>query len=675
MSKQMFYTTLGNRFNNPKAMYVELTFDATPNFTKSITPLLYDKKFAFGIRLDDGCYKAFTNVFAVLYGGIPDEQNNFHAGIRSTDGCGNDVVWAGDFAMPTLGFGYHDDDQTSRIRWSTLKFARDFGFGVMYHGHENPSLNSIVFVDPEATPLVRKTDRDAVYADVIKDFQEANKLIQDNLNFTPLVATTPTGFDEIRSILLNDGVRWKAPFRDSGYWTIGSRVTSEIGGITKSPPLSPGLDINAIDNNWFLEGNFYPGYYHYTGATGWESLQQIKDSITEMHTTPGNFGKYFFTHDIQYEYTGGGMTIAEFKELMTWIDTNYGKTSGLDEVWFASVQSVLEYTWCRLNTTINEYREGNKIILEIIPPQTPVIGNTQRTMRRPALTFKINSDIPVKNINIHNIDKFSQKVLNLNSGIINVEWSSEHFAAAERLVTQLETTQSELDKLYALSLTNMISIPDKKNILLGRINDVELITQILWWFDFGFIGTGFSSDYPYNMIGNTTNNYTYTAPATFSNLIKSATGGTVMTLTVGTGFVSAMGSTKVPGDKTAAGRVINDGYFLDTALKDYFSVAQGSSAILTLSGLKDNKKYDFALHPNRAFVNSTTKYTIYNDISAPTFNQNVSKAGRTNTTLEGNFDDPALMTNAIPLNGILYIKVEGVSSAGYINAMKVTEHD
>lgn len=672
MSKQIFYTSVGKKFNNPDAMYVELTFDTTPTFTKSIAPLLYDKKFAFGVRLDDGLYNAFTNAFAVLYGGIPDEQNNFHTGIRSTDGCGNDVVWAGDFAMPTLGESYHSDAQSSRIRWSTLKFARDFGFGVMYHGHENPSLNSIVYVDPAATPLVKKTDMDAVYNGIIADFQAANDLIQQQLLFTPLVATTPSGFPEIRSIQLNDGT-WKKPFNEMGYWSIGSRVNEEIGGVVKTTPLSPGLDINAINNNWFIEGNFYPGYYHYTGGTAWESLQQVKDSVTEMHTTPGNFGKYFFTHDISYNVTTGGTDVTEFKELMTWIDTNYGKTSGLDEIWFASVQSVLEYTWCRLNTTVNEYREGNKIVLEIISPQTPVIGNTQRTMRRPALTFKLNTDIPVKNINIHNIDKFSQNVLNNNSGIINVEWSSEHYAAADRLVAQLETTQSALDKVYALSLTNMISIPDKKNTLLARINDVVLITQILWWFDFGATGTGYSSDYPYNMIGNATNSFSYTTPVIFSNLIKSVVGGTVMTLTVGTGFVNSMGTTKVPAN--TAGRVLNDGYFLDTALRDYLSVASGTSAIITLSGLNDNKKYDFALHPNRAFVNSTTKYTIYNDISAPTFNQNVSKTGRTNTTLDGNFDDPALMTNAIPLNGILYIKVEGVSSAGYINAMKITEHD
>ena len=39
--------------------------------------------------------------------------------------------------------------------------------------------------------------------------------------------------------------------------------------------------------------------------------------------------------------------------------------------------------------------------------------------------------------------------------------------------------------------------------------------------------------------------------------------------------------------------------------------------------------------------------------------------------------DIADINNAIPINGTLYIKIEGSISthAGYINAMKITEHD
>ena len=641
--------------------------------------LLYDKKFAYSVRLDDGLYKAFTNVFSVLYGnGIPDEQNNTHAGIRSTDGCGNDVIWAGDFAMPTLSDEDHGELQTSRIRWSTLKFARDFGFGVMYHGHETPLLTNIIPTYSVVNDVKVVSTWKGIYDDWTKvydairlDLQNAKSLIQSKLEFTPLVATVPSGYDEIRSCEKNDGIL-RAPCFEEGFWTVTGRSSGEkIGPDIKTMPMSPGLNVSTITNQWIQEGNFYPVPYHYTGAVAvGERLEDIKDGITEMSTTPGNYAKSFFTHDVAYAQTTGGMTVAEFKELMGWINTNYGK-SGSDEVWFASVQSVLEYTYCRLNTTINQYNEGNKIILEIEPPAFS-------GMRRPALTFKLNSNIEVKNISIYNIDKFSQNVLNSKSGIINVEWSGEHYAAAERMVTQLESSQSQIDKDYALELTNMLSIPSRKDTLLARINDVVIISQIIWLFDFGRWGTGFSADPLYNLIGTTpgTSGTEVTANSQFTNLFKTTVGGTVMVLTVGSGFKYGE-SANFPGNKTTPpnNRVVNDGYFQDAALRDYFSVTSGTSAIMTITGLKDTKKYDFAILPNRHSVNNTTKYTVYNDVTTPTFTQNASKSGRINLSYEGNFDEPAFLTNAISLNGTLYLKVEGVSTAGYINAMKITEHD
>lgn len=677
MSKQMFYTTLGSKFNNPNALYVELVFDQTPEFTKSIAPLLYDKKFSFGIRLDDGLYKAFTNVFSVLYGnGIPDEQNNTHTGIRSTDGCGNDVVWAGDFAMPTNSQTAHADDQTAKIRWSTLKFARDFGFGVMYHGHETPLLDNIiptytVVNDVKVVSAWKPgyADWDAVYNAIRLDMQNAKTLIQTNLGFTPLIATVPSGHDEIRSCEKNDGIL-RAPCFEEGFWTVTGRSSGEkIGPDIKSIPMSPGLDVTSITNQWIQEGNFFPVPYHYTGATAsGETIQAIKDAISIMSTSTGNFAKCFFTHDITYnenEGADGGMTIQEFKELMEWIDLNYGKTSGKDEVWFTSVQSVLEYVYCRLNTTINQYIENNRIILEIIPPEFS-------GMRRPALTFKINSDIPVRTINIHNIDKFSQNVLNNTSGIINVEWSEEHYAAADRMVTQLESSQSQMDKLYAQTLTNLISIPDKKNTLQARINAVEIITQIIWLFDFGRISApNYSADYPYNLIGTTSASGTaIPTNSQFTNLFKSTTNGTIMTLTVGANFTQNEAA-NYPGNQSMP---INSGYFLDNALKDYITVVSGSNGIITLTGLNNNKKYDFVMIANRHSITSTTKYTIYNDLTTPTFSQNVNVSGKVGVT-NGNFDSPGLVSNAIPMNGTLYLKVEGVGSAGYLNAMKIIEHD
>ena len=41
------------------------------------------------------------------------------------------------------------------------------------------------------------------------------------------------------------------------------------------------------------------------------------------------------------------------------------------------------------------------------------------------------------------------------------------------------------------------------------------------------------------------------------------------------------------------------------------------------------------------------------------------------TTLGSKFNNP----DALSLSGTLYIKVEGTNGIGYINAMKITEHE
>ena len=81
--------------------------------------------------------------------------------------------------------------------------------------------------------------------------------------------------------------------------------------------------------------------------------------------------------------------------------------------------------------------------------------------------------------------------------------------------------------------------------------------------------------------------------------------------------------------------------------------------------------------PNKSYVSSSTKYTVMNDLTTPTFSQNVVQANKTDATLEANFYTTANINNAIPLNGTLYLRIEGSISthAGYINGLQITEHD
>lgn len=109
------------------------------------------------------------------------------------------------------------------------------------------------------------------------------------------------------------------------------------------------------------------------------------------------------------------------------------------------------------------------------------------------------------------------------------------------------------------------------------------------------------------------------------------------------------------------------------------TITYGTSYLLISFGLNDNKKYDFAIIANRAYFSGLSKYEIYNTASTPFSNTQTvtcnTNPGTGSTYLDGNYDTPAIILNAIPYNGVLYLKVSSVSGTGYINAMKITEHD
>lgn len=661
---QFFYTTVGKQFANPTAMYIELQFESAPTFDYEIATLLYDKKFAFGIRLDDGLYNAFTNVFSYLYGSVADENSNIHPGIRSTDGCGNDIIWTGDFALPIMNNGSdpHDELSTSHIRWSTLEFARDMGFGVMYHGYELPTIDSI-----ELLPSV-----DDRYTALKLDMTNWLSYVDTKLGIRPLVASPPGGNLEFSSIGPLADLSYRTIFEEKGFWTMCGRTNPyPVGGADIAVPLHPGLPLDTITNDFFTTPNIYPCPYHYTSSVNpVETLDAMKANVTEMAVADGHHSKVFFTHDVRYDaglVTGSGMSMADFTAFMDWLDTNYGK-SGDDSILFTSVQTVLEYLYCRLNTTINVYKNGKTVTLEIISPNIASI-------RRPALTLKVNSTVPFKAVGIHNIDRFSQNILNTTSGVINIEWSEEYYAAADRFVTIFEGSHLQADKDYAQYLTDNISDLSLKTPLQIRINNVVIISATNWLFDFGNSGIGYPTGAPYNDIKVASTTVVPTG-ASWNATINSGGSSTNMVLTFSAGFTEENGGS-YPAVAGAYGRVANDGYFLDFALRDSFNVANGVPGYITFSGLNDAKLYDFTIISNRASLTRTTKFTAYN---SGAFTSNVSVVSRVPALVgdvgyvNGNFDFPGTISNAIPIGGIITLKVEGVGTTGYLNAMKVTEH-
>lgn len=606
MRRNYFRSTAGRKFNNPSAMYVELTFDNTPVIDITRAPLLYNKKVFFGFRFDDTYKNAFVNSKAVFLGGVGnlDENNNKYLGKRYTDGCGNDLPYTADFAIQMSVVA--ESSSSSYLSNADLTRAKNYGYGILPQGcHITQKID------------IGNPDSNEPYEVWAADCQEFMDECFARFKFRPTVSTSDYGRDEWTTIQDSSNV-WHNPMREAGclFFTSG-KDPKELAGIDVPNDIINGLNALTITNDSFVGGlpfpclytssrilkfdtvsnfpstpdlntiyhsietgleyryyddkyfavtaikrysslatfpstgvadaiyvdtsnyncyNYESGYVLLTNVESYSTLptpgtigtiyrdtdtngfyrwstelnsyytlqesfansrpvNQIRDMITNAinGTVPRIFS--IFTHQLSFEQddndNGGYYLPYWIKDYIDWLD-QYSKT-GTDQIIVASMNTIAEYLYCRENAIINTYPEGNKVILEIIAP-------TDRSLRRPALTLILNTNIPVVETAIVNIDRFSQNVVGNTSGIINVEWSDEWYNTANEAVTTAENTQLQADVDEAAYFISLVSNINKYNSLMARLNAIVVIADISHLIDFSRNVSTYISSAPYNDI-------------------------------------------------------------------------------------------------------------------------------------------------------------------------------
>lgn len=673
------------RFSNPSAMYVELTFDSVPTVDIAKAPLLYDKKVAFSMRFDDTYRSAYTNSLAIFMGRsfFVDESGIDHDGFRYTDGCGFELPYVADFACQC---GALNSNTNTYISWEDALEAKNYGYGILPQGcyvTYHPTVTSDNGVETYHSP----------YSEWHNDYLEFRELCKTNLGFKPFVATSDIGYKYWASIL--DDSLYKAPFFDAGMFFVTSGDNpKEIAGINKPLDLVNGLDLEGVTAESFNSGQAYPCLYHskriidvtelpasgelyyiyrlpnYTmyrwdglvfnvtteSTAGSVPLADIKQSITNAINDPKARALSIFTHRLDYTISqndNGGMYLPYYKTIFEWLDQNYGK-NGTDQILMASMNTVAEYVYCRELSTINTYREGNKLILEIIPP-------INSDLRRPSLTLKLNTNIPVSGVLINNIDRFSQNVLNNTSGIINLEWSSEYYEVANNYVTVAENVRTAKSVEKAEYFMQFVTNPTKLNTLQTRIANIIVLTDIRHLIDFG--RTLYPSDTPpYNNINSVDADVSAYLPSNI-NLRDISNGDYGVKIDIVQAFTAMSYSGMNTGN--------NSGVYLDTALQDSFSVASGSPAIMKLHGLLPGQVVDFKFMASNANISGRiSRFSVSNQLDA-------------SSTFSGFVTQDALnnISNIVEVNngfangfGEIFVTIacEGSATIAHLNVMDFT---
>jgi hypothetical protein len=674
------------RFSNPSAMYVELTFDSVPTADVTKADLLYDKKLAFSMRFDDTYRSAYTNSLAIFMGGsfYADENGIEHDGFRYTDGCGFEMPYVADFACQCSAL--NSNSNNLYINWEDALEAKNYGYGILPQG-------CYVTYHPTVTSENGTETYHSPYSEWYNDYVEFRELCYTHLGFKPIVATSDIGYNYWASIL--DGDTYKAPFFDAGMlFTTTNDNPKEIAGVNKPLDVVNGLNLSEINAESFNSGQPYPCLYHskriikvtelpvsgelyyiymlpnYTlyrwdgssfyltteSLAGSVPLEDIKEKITNAINAPGARGLSIFTHRLDYTISqndNGGMYLPYYKtEIMGWLDQNYGK-NGTDQILMASMNTVAEYVYCRELSTINTYREGNKVILEIIPP-------VNSDLRRPALTLKLNTNIPVRGVLINNIDRFSQNVLNNNTGIINLEWSSEYYEVANNYMTTAEDIRTQKSVDVATYFMGFVTNPTKLNSLQTRLSNIVVLSSVRYLIDFG--RTVYLSDVPpFNNVSSSTTDITSYLPTNIS-LRDTSNANYGILLDITQAFTTMIYNGKTTGD--------NSGLYQDYAIQDSFDVTSVSPAVVKIHGLQSGQVVDFKFFASRNSVSGVvTRYTVTNQLDSSTTFTDYSVLDATN-----NISNTADVINSFANElGEIYVTVscEGASTVGKLSVMEV----
>jgi hypothetical protein len=284
--------------------------------------------------------------------------------------------------------------------------------------------------------------------------------------------------------------------------------------------------------------------------------------------------------------------------------------------------------------------------VEIVPP-------TDRPLRRPSITLKLNSSSVISDIQIVNIDRFSENIKNSTSGIVNVEWSDEWYNTADRYVIKAETSRLQGDVDLAEYFVGNISNITKHNLLVARLNVINVIADLSHLVDFSRNSSTFWSALPYNDIHDFT-------LASVDNVLRDVTGSdngirfSFLTLQPVRYYTDA----------------VIEGIHPNLATKDGVRVDIGVDGLFKIHGLTDGKTYTLKVYG----------YKLYTSGTVPLMDARVYNNNGYDTTLR--YDPSNNLTTTVDFvtvpayNSELYLGIHAVNATStQMSAIEIIEHN
>lgn len=394
---------------------IQVTF-ASPPSTFSVTkaPLRYNKSFAYSFQIDDGGKDIYSHGYPFFEGGTV--AGTTFPGLKFTDGCGNDL----NFKMSTSLFSFstyggnetdmHDPNggyALLNVTWPEVNELYQHNWGVSNHGLTSSSSGNLSY-------------------DVAR-----------NHSYVKLKTQSATSGGISLSIFVNpNGAEAYTPVA----FAQGSLVCYREGYTLGDPSLN-------VTSNW-NHNQIMMGRRGVGNSSNY--VVSLVNAMAAASTGTARHWGVHFTHAVNN--ANYGYDFSTFQSVMNNVANTYGK-NGLDNIWMATEEEVLDYLLIKDAITVNTQLTGSVLKITYSGP----IPSSYRFYNNSLL---VSADQSIVSITATGVAGKTYNGIGTHNSLINLNWNGHYVippeVPAETWVTTAETTQSQFDAKVAMDYVLMV---------------------------------------------------------------------------------------------------------------------------------------------------------------------------------------------------------------------------
>ncbi len=422
---------------------VVVNFNQPPtSFYVYKAPLKYNKTFALSMQIDDGTDDIFTHAYPVFEGGTVDGTT--YPGITYSDGCGNLIHFkmsssvysfngsgnnGPDVHLPGNGYG--------KVSWPQMDTMYKNHWGILNHG-----VNGNGSVDPDFMDYSIKRDQSYIRR---KLYETTDGGVITHLHVNP------------------DGhFQWTQPAFDLGY-------RGTLNQNHPSPLSEHGGNVNDPGVSWTQPQNLYRVIAEDINVPAF--VQALADSST------GNkrFWGAMFTHSVVTQYS-----FPTFVSDFTSIGNFYG-SNGLDNIWMATDEEILDYLLVRDTVGINYVLAGSSMFITFT-------GAVPHNLEYYALSLGVETNATIQSITVTGIDSVTYTGVGSGNALINLNWDeyvvTPPEVLADSFTTIATTTSAQFDCWVAMDYVITLEDGEHKDSLRHVLCDIPNTTYDEGFCDF-----------------------------------------------------------------------------------------------------------------------------------------------------------------------------------------------